>query len=182
MAIRNSSERWGSLAQFFHWLIFLLMVGAWIAVEAHEGYPKGSDERAQWMMLHKAMGLSVFFLVWLRLGWRLANPVPAPEPAAAWQLRLAGLTHVLLYGVMIAMPAAGLLASQFAGREVSWFGLFTIPVGLAPDKALAGALMALHKNWLWPLLLGLLVLHVGAALWHHFVRKDRTLRRMLPFA
>ena len=79
------------------------------------------------------------------------------------------------------VPLTGMLASQFGGRVVSWFGLFDIPVLLAPDKAFAGQLMGLHKDLLWPLLLVLLAGHVGAALWHHVITRDRTLRRMLPF-
>ncbi|HEX6592812.1 MAG TPA: cytochrome b [Moraxellaceae bacterium] len=177
----NTSTQWGWVAKTFHWLIFLLMLAAWFAVESHEYFPKGSPERAFRMMLHKSFGASVFFLVWLRLYWRLSQPHPAPEPAPRWQLLAAAVVHWGLYFVMVALPLTGMLASQFGGRVVSWFGLFDIPVLLAPDKAFAGQLMGLHKDLLWPLLLVLLAGHVGAALWHHVITRDRTLRRMLPF-
>lgn len=182
MSARNSGQQWGWVAKSLHWLIFLLMLAAWFAVESHEDFPKGSAERAQWMLLHKSFGASVFLLVWLRLYWRLSGPLPTPEPAPRWQHLAASGLHWALYGLMVLMPLTGLAASQFSGRIVSFFGLFDIPVFLAANKALAGQLMGLHKEILWPLLLLLVAGHAAAALWHHFITKDRTLRRMLPFS
>lgn len=181
MPLCNTSQQWGWLAKTFHWIIFLLILSAWVAVESHEGHPKGSAERAQWMLLHKSLGVCVLFLVWLRLGWRLSNTGPAPEKASRWQLLGANAVHWLLYGLMIVMPLSGFLASQFSGRILSFFGAFDIPVFLAENKPLATQLMDLHKDILWPLLLLFVAAHVAAALWHHFVSRDRTLKRMLPF-
>lgn len=179
MGTLNTAVRWGWLAQAFHWLMFLLILGAWFAVDAHEDYPKGSDERAQWMMIHKALGTTVFFLVWFRLGSRLAQVTPA-ELGSRLQQIAARTVHAGLYLVMIAMPATGLLASQFFGRAVSWFGAFEIPVFLAENKELGKALMEVHEN-LFGLLLLLVVLHVGGALYHHLIARDDVLRRMLPW-
>jgi cytochrome b561 len=81
--------------------------------------------------------------------------------------------------MMIAMPLSGLVMSQFADRPVSWFGLFQIPVFVTPDKEVAEQIADLHEEVLWPVLLTLVVVHGLAALWHHFVLKDDTLRRML---
>lgn len=182
MTARNTSQQWGWVAKGLHWLVFLLIVGAWLAVDLREGYPKGSDERGWYMGLHKSLGVSVFFLVWLRLGWRLGGgPLPVPDPAPAWQLRAADAVHWLLYALMIAMPFSGLLMSQFGGRDTSWFGLFTIPAFLPENKELAGQIKELHQDVLWPLLVLLVAGHALAALWHHVVMKDNTLRRMLPF-
>lgn len=181
MSARNTTDSWGWVAKSLHWLIFFLMLAAWFAVESHEDFPKGSAERAQWVLLHKSFGASVFFLVWLRLYWRLSGLVPEPEPAPRWQLRLASLMHWALYAMMILMPLSALMASQFSGRPAPFFGIFEIPAVLAGNKPLAGQLMGLHKEILWPLLLVLIAGHAGAALWHHFLTKDRTMRRMLPF-
>jgi cytochrome b561 len=178
MSLRNTSESWGIVARVLHGLFFLLIVGAWFAVDMHEGYPRGSDERAEWMSLHKALGLTVFLLIWVRLGWRLSGDVPAPLPGPRWQQISSAIVHGLLYVMMIAMPLSGLLMSQFADRPVSWFGLFEVPVFLTPDKDLAGQIKELHEDVLWPVLLSLVVLHAVAALWHHLVKKDDTLRRM----
>jgi len=178
MGIQNTTTRWGWITQGFHWLMFLLILGAWFAVESHEDFPKGSPERAQWMMIHKALGVSVFFLVWLRIGARFAQVTPAGIGSAIQQ-KIANLVHLGLYGVMIAMPATGLLASQFYGKVVSWFGYCEIPVFLAENKELGEAMMEVHEN-LFGFLLLLLALHVGGALYHHFVVKDDVLKRMLP--
>ncbi len=182
MSARNTAEHWGWVAKSLHWIIFLLIVAAWIAVEAHEGFPKDSPERALRMMLHKSFGLTVLFLVWLRLSWRLSGPVPAALPAPAWQQKAAGLVHAALYCLMIAMPVTALLASQLSGRTLSWFAVFEIPPLLAVNKEAAGIFMELHKEVLWPALVLLVAAHAGAALWHHLKMKDATLRRMLPFS
>lgn len=181
MLARNSAQRWGWVAQLFHWLMFLLIIGAWFAVEQHEQFPKGSPERGAWMDLHKAIGLSVFFLFWARLGWRLSGPVPDPVITNPWQHRAAVVVHWGLYFVMLMMPLSGLVMSQFAGREVSWFGLFEVPVFLGENKELAGQIKELHQDVWWPLLLVLVAVHVGAALWHQFIVKDGTMNRMRPF-
>lgn len=178
--LRNTADHWGLVARTLHWLFVLLIVGAWFAVDLHEDFPKGSPERAQWMMVHKALGLSVFLLIWLRLGWRLTGDVPAPLPGPRWQQWSSAVVHGLLYLLMIAMPLSGLLWSQFGGRPVSWFGVFEVPVFVTPDKTLAGQLGELHKEVLWPLLFTLVLVHVVAALWHHFILRDATLKRMLP--
>ena len=182
MTARNTAHVWGWVAKAFHWLMFLLIVGAWFAVTQHEAYPKGSDERAAFMLVHKSIGLTVFFLIWWRLGWRLfGGALPTPDPAPQWQLKSATLLHWALYALMILMPLSGILMSQFGGRPVPWFGLFEIPAFLPENKALAGNIKNMHEHVWWPLLLGLSVAHVAAALWHHIVMKDKTLKRMLPF-
>lgn len=179
MSLRNTSAYWGIVARSLHWLFFLLIIAAWYAVEMREEFPKGSPERGEWMSLHKALGTTVFFLVWLRLGWRLTGDVPAPLPGPRWQQKTSAVVHGLLYVMMIAMPLSGLVMSQFADRPVSWFGLFQIPVFVTPDKEVAEQIADLHEEVLWPVLLTLVVVHGLAALWHHFVLKDDTLRRML---
>ena len=181
MSARNSAQRWGWVAQLFHWGMFLLIVGAWFAVEQAGEMPKGSPERGEWMGLHKAIGLTVFFLLWARLGWRLSGPVPDPVITNVWQHRLAVVVHWGLYIVMLMMPLSGLMMSQFGGRDVSWFGLFEVPVFLGENKELAAQIKELHTDVWWPLLLVLVALHVVGALWHQVIVKDGTMNRMRPF-
>lgn len=182
MALYNTANRWGALAQLLHWGIFLLIVSAWWVVEAAGELPKGDAARGELMLLHKSMGFTVFLLVWLRLAWRLANPTPRSLIVSPWQDRAARLTHWALYGLMIAMPLSAMLAAQLGGRPLPWFGLFEIAPFLAENKDLAKALMGLHKDVFWPLLSGLVLLHAAAALWHQLIIKDGLLRRMLPGA
>lgn len=182
MPARNTPLYWGWVAKTFHWLMFVLVVAAWFAVDQHENFPKGSPARGEWMSLHKAFGISVFFLVWLRLAWRLSGTTPDPVITSKWQHRAAELVHWALYFLMVMMPLSGLLMSQFDGRVVSWFGVFDIPVFLTENKALAGQIKELHEDVWWPLLLALIGLHAAAGLWHQFIVKDGTLKRMLPFS
>ena len=178
--IGNTDISWGWLAKLFHWLMFLLIVGAYVAVDQRELFEKGTAERDWWMMIHKSAGLSVFFLVWLRLGWRMSQPVPE-NFAGPLVSKMAGIGHGLLYLLMIAVPGSALLMSQFGGRPVSWFGLVELPVWLEANKELAGQLKDLHAEVLAPALFVLIIAHLLGALWHHFFDKDDVLKRMLPF-
>lgn len=178
MSLRNTATRWGPVARFLHWLFLFLLIGAWYAVEMHEDFPKGTPERREWMQLHFAFGISIFVLLWVRLGWRLSGDVPAPLPGPRWQQLTSALVHAALYLILIVMPLTGLLSTQLDGRAVSWFGLVDIPQVLEVNKDLAEGLEEFHGDVLWPVLLALVGLHAVAALWHHFVLKDDTLRRM----
>lgn len=71
--IGNTDSSWGWLAKLFHWLMFLVIVGAYVAVDLQESFEKGSVEGDWWMTLHKSLGLTVFMLIWLRLGWRIGQ-------------------------------------------------------------------------------------------------------------
>jgi cytochrome b561 len=178
MTLRNTSAHWGLVARALHWLFLFLVIGAWYAVETREEFPKGTPERSEWMRLHISLGLTIFALVWVRLGWRLSGEVPAEIQGPPLQMLAARLVHFALYALMVIMPVTGLLTVQMEDRAVSWFGLFELPVLVGPDKEMAELLEEAHADVLWPLLLALVGVHAAAALWHHFRLKDDTLRRM----
>lgn len=178
MMLKNSNARWGLVIQGLHWLMFLLILGAWLAVEMHENFPKGSDERTELMLLHKSLGATIFFLVWARIGARLAMVTPRAIGKGAL-LKVSQVVGIGLYLLMILVPVSGMLLSQASGRAVAWFGLFELPVVLAENEALAERLEDLHEIG-FNILLVLLALHVLGAIKHHVVDKDDTLRRMLP--
>lgn len=179
MTLANTDTRWGLVAQFFHWAMFLLILGAWFAIETREEFPKDSPERLEWMLLHKSIGVSVFFLVWLRIAARLSmvTPKEAGEGVMALVAKLVGLG---LYALMIALPVTGMLASQYYGKPVAWFGVFEMPTLVAENKEMGETLKEVHEAG-FGLLLLLLVLHIGGALKHHFVAKNDVLKRMLPW-
>lgn len=181
MPLRNTASQWGGVARFLHWLFLFLLIGAWYAVDMHENFPKGSPERREWMQLHFALGVTIFTLLWVRLGWRLSGDRAAPLPGPRWQQLSSSLVHAALYLMLIVMPLTGLLTTQLAGRVVPWFGLFEIPLFVDTNKELAEKMEGVHADVLWPVLLVLVGVHAGAALWHHFILKDETLKRMLPF-
>src|SRR5580700_4490616 len=181
MAMRNTTHRWGALAQLFHWVIVLLIVAQFTLATMWDDLPAG-PKKLTLLARHKSIGITVLVLVLLRLGWRWANPTPAlPDDLRPYERKLARLTHVLLYVLLFAMPLSGWMMSSARGFPVSWFGFFQLPDLVPKNKSLYHALVTTHGTL--ALLLGaVIVLHVAAALKHHFVLKDDTLRRMLPLS
>lgn len=165
------------VAKGLHWLMAALILGlAALGIVMHE-MPL-SPLKLELYAWHKWFGVTVFLLVWLRLAWRLTHRPPAlPATLSAPLQRLAHAGHGLLYVLMIVVPLSGWLMSSAKGVQTVWFGLVPLPDLLGRDRDLGDLLQQAHK------LLNLLLLltlagHVLAALWHHFVLKDDTLRSM----
>lgn len=177
--LRNSKERFGAVAQVFHWGVFVLFVALFVLAEMIEEAPKGPERRALYD-LHKSIGITVLFVVFLRLSWRLSNP--APEPAAGvskWIEKAASASHFLLYAVMFLMPISGYVMSVSGGHEVGWFGVFDLPNLMGKDEGLHEFAEEFHEV-MAKAIIALVSIHFTAALWHHFIVKDNVLRRMLP--
>lgn len=174
----TSTARYSTVAIAFHWLLALAIVGAFGVGLYMSGLPF-SPTRLKLYNWHKWAGVTILTLSALRLLWRLANRPPADIAMPAWQARAAHITHGLLYALFFAVPLAGWAYSSAAGFPIVWFGLVPLPDFVAPDKALAESLKALHK-WLAYGLGALVVAHVGAALKHHLIDRDGLLLRMLP--
>ena len=179
MGWRNTLHRYGGLSIGLHWLMLALLVAVYACINLRELYPKGSEMREALKTWHYMLGLAVLALVVLRalVNWSAPAPVIEPSPPA-WQHRAARLTHAALYLLMIVLPLLGWLSLSAAGQPIPFFGL-TLPALVAPDKALAGQVKEIHEA---VATIGYFVigLHAGAALFHHYVRRDDTLRRMLP--
>lgn len=175
---RNSATRYGRVAQGFHWVVaVLVLVQVWIGVHVDD-LPLGI-ERIKWMSRHKAVGITILFLVLLRLAWRwLDGTPPLPEKLPALVRRSAVAVHAALYTLLIAAPLAGWLAVSAAGTGISWFGLFTLPSLFDKNPAWHEPLEELHE-WLVISLAILIVLHAAAAVIHG-VRRDGMMPRMLP--
>jgi cytochrome b561/polyisoprenoid-binding protein YceI len=180
MILRNTPLRWGAVAQLLHWLIVAL-----IALQATLGLmglllPIGVEKLAV-LARHKSVGLTILGLATLRLLWRWLNPIPPlPRNLKRYERWLAHGTHAALYGLLFVMPLTGWIMSSARGFSVSWFGLFQLP-DLAPkSEPLYQAMIRTHAV-LAACLAVIVALHVAAALKHHFLLKDDTLRRMLPF-
>ncbi|MBN1378618.1 MAG: cytochrome b [Gammaproteobacteria bacterium] len=179
MQWKNTSERYGAIAQLFHWLIVLMIIGQFILVAVFDDLPSGA-EKVQIVGLHKAMGMLILLLVALRLIWRWLNPVPVlPATQNKYQRWLARAVHDTLYLLLFAIPLSGWLMSSLAGRPVGFFGWFVFPSLASANKEMAHTLHEVHEM-LPIVLLVLVALHILAALLHHFVMKDDVLRRMLP--
>lgn len=176
---KNTTDHYGSLSIFMHWLMLLLLVAIYACIELRELYPKGSDLREALKQWHFMLGLTVLALVWLRLALRMIGTSPEIRPAAGkWQHRLAVVVHLALYIFMIAMPLLGWLLLSAEGTPVPFFGL-ELPALIGTDAAVADSVGALHEA------IGtagyyLVGLHAIAALFHNYVLRDNALHLMLP--
>ena len=159
-----------------HWLMAILIISMFVLgwfMMSIENDP-GSD---RYFMLHKSIGIIVLLLAFLRLLWRFGNqPGPLPEQLPSWQVRASKISHWLLYGAMIAMPLAGLMGALFSEDGMALFG-FQLPKILAANHDLSELLFSMHSAIAWGFV-GLMSLHVLAALKHLFVNNDGVFQRM----
>lgn len=172
------SKRYSGVAIAFHWLLALVIVGAF-GVGLYMVDLPFSMNRLKLYNWHKWAGVAILSLSALRLLWRLSHRPPADLPAPAWQQRASHVVHGLLYALFFAVPLAGWAYSSAAGFPIVWFGVLPLPDFVAPDKALAETLKLAHKLFAYGLA-ALVLAHVAAALKHHFLDKDGLLLRMLP--
>ncbi len=165
------------VAKGLHWLMAVLILGL-LALGIYMSELPLSPQKLTLYSWHKWAGVTVFLLVWLRLAWRVTHRPPAlPETLSPLMRLAAHAGHAALYVLMIVIPLTGWLMSSAKGFQTVWLGVLPIPDLLSRDRELGDLLQQVHK------LLNLLLMltlagHVGAALWHHFVLKDDTLRRM----
>ena len=179
MQLRNSLDRWGAVSKLLHWTIVLLIGWlAWRGLTMVDLPPTPAKINAY--ALHKSVGLTLLALVALRLGWRLLAGAPEPVPGTpSWQVRIAAITHWALYALMFAMPISGWVFNSASGYPLQWFKQFNLPAIAGRDDGLAELAIQAHATGFWLLLL-LVLMHAGAALYHHLFQADDTLRRMLP--
>lgn len=163
----------------FHWITVLALVAAVTLVLGREAV----DEKALRTLLlnlHKSFGLLLLALGVARVALRAAlHPLPAAAELPALARFGAAATHGLLYLLLLAVPACGWLLASSLGKPAGFFGLFTLPSLVDIDEDLGDLASELHETGAY-LLLALIGLHVAAALHHHFILKDQTLRSMLP--
>ena len=162
-------------AKIFHWVIAALMAMMFITIWVREETERGTPERAFWTDAHTSLGILVFLLTVARL---LAR-APGPPPLGRSELsrKAARAMHGLLYLITLLVPVAGFLRMTAKDRVTSFFGIgIPSPTGDAPKIYEWGK--TLHGEAMQYVVLTLIALHVGAALWHHFVVRDAALRRM----
>ena len=176
-----SSESYSRTAIGLHWLIALLIVCGFYLGWIMTDIPGFTPTKLKYFSWHKWIGVTVFALAVVRVLWRATHTAPAmPRRIPAWQKGVAHLTHFLLYALMLVIPASGYLYSSAAGIQVVYLGLVPLPTIIGPDTALKVTLKMVHIYLNYTLLV-LVVMHVLAALKHHFVDRDGLLARMIPF-
>jgi len=188
MAEPIAPARYHAVSIALHWLIALGILALIAIGLAMTHLALAPLLKFQLYQLHKSIGVTVLLAVLLRILWRLGHrPPPLPELKRLEKAAADGM-HGLLYVLMVALPLTG-----WALVSASPFNLPTVLYGLVPwphlpilatleDKAPVEAVLKFTHGKLGWLLLVLIVVHVGAALRHHFVLRDGVLRRMLPFA
>lgn len=176
---RNSAKHYGWLPVGLHWLMLLLLVAVYATMELRGYYPKGSSTREALKAWHYMLGISVLALAALRIAVYFIGPVPAISPTPTkWQETGAKAMKVALYVFMFSMPVLGWILLSVKGEPIPFFGL-QLPALLNENKALAETLEEVHEAGatVGYFLIGL---HAAAALYHHYLLRDDTLRRMLP--
>lgn len=168
------------VAKFLHWAIAILIIMMLIFGQGFDDL-KTSDELAFSLQGHSTLGFTVITLLVLRILWRLGNPPPAlPETVAPTQVMLSKLSHLLLYALMIYVPATGIYTAAAHEYAVLPYGAFDVRDAFSFLGASDfDGRRFLHEIGTW-LLIALLVVHILAAFLHQFVQKDGVLRRMLP--
>jgi cytochrome b561 len=179
MPSRKSPIRYSAVAKAFHWIIAALIVTQFTLAWMADDLPLGAHKLAL-LARHKSFGMTVLMLAILRLLWRLKNPPPALPPGMTpLERRLARVSHAAFYVLLFAMPMTGWLMSSAKNYSVSWFSLFTWPNLIGKNEAAFDLLRSTHDT-LSVVLFSIAVLHILAALKHHFWNKDDVLLRMLP--
>lgn len=191
MSLKNTADRYGRIAKWFHWTTAALFLAAYVSVYFRQWCTeKQTPENMTALQIHLSVGVSIAVIVALRVIWRLMNRAPADEPGTPLAHLAAHMGHLALYAVMIVAPITGYLGT---GVNTDFFFLFEIPKfestalfqsvvaeGMGLDfKTFEKPIDFIHKDVLGAWLIWLLVLgHAGAALYHHFVLRDRTLVKM----
>lgn len=192
MPLKNTAQSYGSIAKWFHWTTAGLFLASYMAVYYRHWFTEEkTPENWTALQLHLSIGVTITVIVVLRILWKVLNQDPVLEPGTRLQHLAAKSGHYALYTVMIVMPLTGYLGT---GVNAEYFFMFDIPKfestylynllvtdGLGISfKEFEESIDFVHKNiggaWLvWMLILG----HVIAALYHHFVKKDQTLQKMM---
>lgn len=176
--LKNTPTHYGLVAKGLHGLMTLLILfligwGIWMSDLSYY-HPQYHTAPA----LHKAVGVLVFMLALIRLGWRLTDPPPPYlSTLKPWEIKLAKATTHMFYLLFLLIPVAGYLASTARGVGIDMFGLFEIPALLPAEKGREDSAGEVHEILAFTLL-GLIVLHLVAAVKHRLIDKDGTMQRM----
>ncbi len=179
MLIKNSLSRFGLFSKLLHWLIAILILGliwlGWYMVDLTY-YDKWYNDSLHY---HKSFGILVLALALIKIGWQQYTPAPGPVTGLkAWEKTGAKIMHYILWSMMLLIPVTGYLISTSAGKPIQLFNWFTLPALVDVDEALRELAIDVHYYLAYATLF-LVIGHAGAALKHHFINRDETLKRML---
>jgi cytochrome b561 len=177
----NTKSSWGTISRSFHWILGLAIIGMIAYGWWMNHFPARAD-RYFYRSIHADIGYLVLLSTVIRLIWRSAHPTPdLPSDTPRWLAIAARVNHWALYlvTILVAMLGWAMSGARPPDRNyASFFGWFNVPQFTSPDKVAAGAYEDRHILFAY-VLLTLIVLHIAAAAWHHFVRRDRVALRMI---
>lgn len=174
---KNTKQSYSPLTRWIHWIMAVLILGLLTAGYVMTGVLEDGDTKWAVYGIHKSIGLIILATIWIRLWWRMQNDEPKlPKDLPRWQ-QWAGRANVrILLALLVIMPVSGFFMSYLGDHPISFFGLFTIP-GYGSKHPLAGLMKDTHETA--GLALAILVgLHILAALYHQFIRKDNVFKSM----
>lgn len=177
MNIQNTQQNYGLVTRVLHWgmalaIFAMFALGLWMRTLDYYSpwYKTGPD-------IHKSMGIILLITLSVRVIWRLVNVRPDDSYLPTMERALSHLVHWAFYLLLLAQMVAGYLISTVDGRAISVFDWFAVP-SLYEQKGLEDTVGDIHE-WMAYGLMALVALHVAAALKHHFIDGDVTLKRML---
>jgi cytochrome b561 len=177
--LRNTVNSWGTPAKLLHWGMAALIL-AQIGLGLTAANWRVSPLKLELFFWHKSVGMLIVLFVLIRLLWRVCNPTPVlPAGTPRWERITARLSHLLLYLLMFALPLTGWIVNSASNIPFRIFSLIPLPAIVAPDKLTADLFTLIHRS-LFAMITVVLTVHIGAALWHHFVKGNNVMARMLP--
>lgn len=179
MAALGTTLRYGAVAQFLHWATAILVVAAFVYG------PGGSEERVYSAardfdrQLHETLGISVFAIVLTRLVWRVFDRPPDDPPMPQWMRLSSTVVHAMIYILLLAVPLTAISGAWLEGHPLTFLGNIRIGPLLAESHDLGSTIASIH-TWLGDAIVWVAGVHAVAALYHHFILRDRVLRSILP--
>ena len=181
--LKNTTQSYGLLARIFHWITAAVVLGlfclGWWMVDLtyYSSWYKTAPD------IHRSIGILLALLIIIRLVWRFQNLTPYPlSTHKAWEVKMAHFAHRALYLMLFAMFITGYLISTAKGKPIAVFNWFSLPAIVSGDdlgiKNLEDKVGEIHEILAY-ILISLAGMHALAALKHHFIDKDSTLRRMI---
>lgn len=177
MGLRNTSDEFGLIAKSLHWMVAVgILVLIFLGLEQAD-LPRG-PEKSEIRAVHGSLAMAVFFLMTVRLVWRSLSDTPAhPAAMPGWQRVSASVVHWGLYLAVFTQLTAGAMVVATGGRALPFFGLFSIPLPVEKNRDAHEWWESVHE-YAWRAIAVLLVVHILAALYNHFIAKNDVLRRM----
>jgi cytochrome b561 len=181
MTYGTRTDHYPGTSKLLHWLVAACVLTTAPVAIAMTRVSKGQIQDILYNF-HKSLGVLILILMILRIINRLAvGALTAAPEIDPWQQTASSVVHTSFYVLLIAMPIVGYIANSAYGAPLSFFGLFELPQLVSKNEALATQLFTIHR-WVGWLVILLVLIHVSAALYHHFIRGDSVLKRMLPRA